>query len=41
MYLLYLEQERKKSKQLLHNTVPKAIDDSLKTTKETISINNP
>ena len=37
MYSLYLEQERNKSEQLLHNIMPKAIADRLKTTKETIS----
>ena len=41
MYSLYLEQERNKSEQLLHNIMPKAIADRLKTTKETISIDNP
>ena len=41
MYSLYLEQERNKSEQLLHNIMPKAIADRLKTTNETISIDNP
>ena len=41
MYSLYLEQERSKSEQLLHNIMPKAIADRLKTTNETISIDNP
>ena len=41
MYSLYLEQERNKSEQLLHNIMPKAIADKLKTNKETISIDNP
>ena len=41
MYSLYLEQERNKSEQLLHNIMPKAIADRLKTANETISIDNP
>ena len=41
MYSLYLEEERNKSEQLLHNIMPKAIADRLKTTNETISIDNP
>ena len=41
MYSLYLEKERDRSEQLLHNIMPKAIADRLKKTKETISIDNP
>ena len=41
MYSLYLEKERNKSEQLLHNIMPKAIADRLKKTNETISIDNP
>ena len=41
MYSIFLEQERNKSEKLLHNIMPKAIADRLKTTKETISIDNP
>ena len=41
MYSLYLEKERNRSEQLLHNIMPKAIADRLKKTNETISIDNP
>ena len=41
MYSIFLEQERNKSKKLLHNIMPKSIAEKLKNNIKTISMDNP